>query len=99
VQLTSPLSPLFRPQNAKKREALDAAQAKKKNANFSAVIPDRDWTEEEKQVRQREKQIEGKREREREREPTVRLHSAHTRTHCMSATCAALHCIAYDENK
>jgi hypothetical protein len=42
---------LFRPQNAKKREALDAAQAKKKNANFSAVIPDRDWTEEEKQVR------------------------------------------------
>jgi hypothetical protein len=48
---------LFRLQNAKKREALDAAQAKKKNANFSAVIPDRDWTEEEKQVREREREI------------------------------------------
>lgn len=46
-------SPLFLSQNAKKREALDAAQAKKKNANFSVVVPDRDWTEEEKQVRVR----------------------------------------------
>lgn len=50
-------------QNAKKREALDAAQAKKKSANFTAVVPDRDWTEEEKQVRDSERrgmeQIEG----------------------------------------
>jgi hypothetical protein len=72
---------LFCPQNAKKREALDAAQAKKKNANFSAVIPDRDWTEEEKQVRQREKQIEGKRERERERENPQYDCTAHIQEH------------------
>jgi hypothetical protein len=76
---------LFRLQNAKKREALDAAQAKKKNANFSAVIPDRDWTEEEKQVRERVGN------RERNTEPTARLHSPEAPTHYMSPTCPALH--------